>query len=214
MNFIKKKKRENFVNHDISRPYFCLNVKCKLKVSNFVNYISNSWLDTRTWMKHNSCKSRFITRHKPNYVPNDKLPLAAIFAERKTRCADYTSQSQKAFFKILSAKYYRQSLTLLFSLFFAKKKKNTNQSKRRVKKKGEKKQIWRLFDRCNFVDYALPSTDVYYVFHPFVCLPSRPSCVVARFYHPSERHFIPLSPRREVGGRGVDGCTRGERGGM
>lgn len=43
------------------------------------------------------------------------------------------------------------------------------------------KQIRRLFDRCNFADYALPPTDVY-VFHPLACHPSRPSCVVARFY--------------------------------
>jgi len=40
-------------------------------------------------------------------------------------------------------------------------------------------------------------------FFPF----SRSSCVAARFYHPFGQHFIPLSPRREVGGRGVDGCT-------
>lgn len=51
-------------------------------------------------------------------------------------------------------------------------------------------------------------------FTPFVCHPSRPSCVVARFYHPSGRHFIPLSPRREVVAAGSMGAQGGERGGM
>lgn len=68
-----------------------------------------------------------------------------------------------------------------------------------------------MFDRCNFADYTFsPSLRLSPLRTPSLLLllfPSRPVCVVARPYHPSERHFIPLSPRREVGGRGVEGCT-------
>lgn len=83
-------------------------------------------------------------------------------------------------------------------------------NKKRLVKRIKKKQIRRLFDRCNFADCTFSlSLRLSPLRRPYLHLlfPSRLFYVAARPYHPSGRHFIPLSPRREVGGRGVDGCT-------